>query len=174
MCGEHLDGGVSQNALMGSSPHVRGAPISASQLSLQIGIIPACAGSTIPYPKYRAYVRDHPRMCGEHPHKRAHGQEARGIIPACAGSTSCPLRRCSAAWDHPRMCGEHLAVMYVSGSKLGSSPHVRGAHVAQLNSTVTGEIIPACAGSTKGDCTNCTCLRDHPRMCGEHAWQMER
>ena len=70
-------------------------------------IIPACAGSTSRRYFFLIFLRDHPRMCGEHtegawrrvykqgssPHVRgahhAHAQHrsCRGIIPACAGST---------------------------------------------------------------------------------------
>ena len=141
-------------ALRGSSPHARGAPV-----------LPASEGER---------VRDHPRMRGEHRARRALPAGWHRIIPACAGSTyrdtdlitlvagSSPhargarrrrrprARRC---WDHPRMRGEHLfhgfTMLYLAriipacaGSTVkallavtrepGSSPHARGALECRL------------------------------------------
>ena len=107
MCGEHSMGSCSRRGCWGSSPHVRGAPALPSTSSMVIGIIPACAGSTLETIRYQHAMWDHPRMCGEHwfgdllravwagssPHVRgAHPVfigvvYEHGIIPACAGST---------------------------------------------------------------------------------------
>ena len=107
MCGEHS---LSKSIVMlkeGSSPHVRGALPACPPRSSLSGIIPACAGSTFRLSARRLFLRDHPRMCGEHlrllkrmvfvagssPHVRgAHEFHVQrddwsGIIPACAGST---------------------------------------------------------------------------------------
>ena len=97
---------------------------------MNVGIIPACAGSTIPPSAGRESGRDHPRMCGEHaltvtatdsrggssPHVRGARPEGvklgglPGIIPACAGSTYFELVSVRPLRDHPRMCGEHSLV----------------------------------------------------------------
>ena len=133
----------------GSSPHARGAPSVEALTAKQnvdhprmrgehrlrrvvreryLGIIPACAGSTI-HKQFRAdlvagsspHARgvqsalerygnswwDHPRMRGEHLNRTSNPFEWGGIIPACAGSTS------PAASPRPR--------------RSGSSPHARGA-----------------------------------------------
>ena len=154
----------------------------------EIGIIPACAGSTfvIVYPP--RFSRDHPRMCGEHlwmqastgatsgssPHvrgalwPRVSGRASIGIIPACAGSTRYSTTGKQGRRDHPRMCGEHGGVNNYNNPTLGSSPHVRGAHAMTGEKTQVYGIIPACAGSTR---PNLDCPRlwgDHPRMYGEH------
>ena len=152
------------------------------------GIIPACAGSTSPWPSASARCGDHPRMCGEHssgpaliadipgssPHVRgAHAvtdceTPPSGIIPACAGSTVGLSVDGDEPWDHPRMCGEHFKCDSYVSDYVGSSPHVRGApYHRQYRSRASG-IIPACAGSTPR-MFPCRCVsRDHPRMCGEH------
>ena len=53
-------------APQGSSPHVRGAHNLTVDSVQNIGIIPACAGSTSRQ-KPREYQNQyHPRMCGEH------------------------------------------------------------------------------------------------------------
>ena len=107
MCGEHWWRPLRLCPIWGSSPHVRGAPTACRIRSAQVGIIPACAGSTASRIASMVLDRDHPRMCGEHslriilriwalgssPHVRGalHDylsvNEFTGIIPACAGST---------------------------------------------------------------------------------------
>ena len=65
-CGEHS---ISANVLktsLGSSPRMRGAPCRINVGGLQIGIIPADAGSTKPYAHALPSFQDHPRGCGEH------------------------------------------------------------------------------------------------------------
>ena len=53
-------------------------------------------------------------------------------------------------------------------ARLGSSPHVRGAHRIQGRGRHLAGIIPACAGSTGELVTTINAIGDHPRMCGEH------
>ena len=93
-------------------------------------------------------------MCGEHPPRRCLVSICHGIIPACAGSTGQSLRR---------SCGSR-----------GSSPHVRGAQVADEAVSLEPGIIPACAGSTERAGRSGSVARDHPRMCGEHSGLSER
>ena len=127
MCGEHVLGLEVAAAHEGSSPHVRGARVGFLPDQLEVGIIPACAGSTGLHAIRGCSLRDHPRMCGEHttddsfnldhmgssPHVRgAHCETCpsvfeTGIIPACAGSTHSKPTTRSSIRDHPRMCGEH-------------------------------------------------------------------
>ena len=66
MCGEHVGYHFSPAVSLGSSPHVRGALMTVPKARQLLGIIPACAGSTMQYPQRRVVRRDHPRMCGEH------------------------------------------------------------------------------------------------------------
>ena len=107
MCGEHYGDSDFVNELEGSSPHVRGARFIKSATQDAVGIIPACAGSTVEQLFLTTVIGDHPRMCGEHtdlgkivrvqwgssPHVRGapvmrlSGVHRAGIIPACAGST---------------------------------------------------------------------------------------
>ncbi len=107
MCGEHHDYFDRLDGIEGSSPHVRGAPLACDVDALLVGIIPACAGSTMAVTRCRLLRWDHPRMCGEHrvrgaDHCGSEGSSPHvrgaliiiltflyliGIIPACAGST---------------------------------------------------------------------------------------
>ena len=147
MCGEHCCTCALMPAIVGSSPHVRGAPITKATVPMMNGIIPACAGSTFRPRGHVSGYRDHPRMCGEHsfnihqfageqgssPHvrgARSGGSSVSllmGIIPACAGSTKGSITVKSTLRDHPRMCGEHKKIKGITGGAAGSSPHVRGA-----------------------------------------------
>ena len=128
MCGEHITPNPFANAVLGSSPHVRGAQNLLPIMQDLDGIIPACAGSTCARLSARLEHGDHPRMCGEHrisvntvsssagssPHVRGARSAllvapcVPGIIPACAGSTKGAFGIQGRHWDHPRMCGEHL------------------------------------------------------------------
>ena len=189
MCGEHFIISARGLGKTGSSPHVRGA---LSQLQCPcrwLGIIPACAGSTLFCHRFFGRFRDHPRMCGEHlpesaicghsrgssPHVRGAQnllpimQDLDGIIPACAGSTVSWRIRRPPCRDHPRMCGEHNRGSSFGQSHKGSSPHVRGARQACDDALQESGIIPACAGSTTVGKTKLLFIWDHPRMCGEHA-----
>ena len=107
MRGEHLVDEVFSGEVWGSSPHARGAPVEKPLERVKRGIIPACAGSTILWPRCARALGDHPRMRGEHQllrplsvSSRGSSPHARGapailriderhvrIIPACAGST---------------------------------------------------------------------------------------
>ena len=174
MCGEHKSKTRAMKHRAGSSPHVRGAPRKGTGAPSDSGIIPACAGSTLNRSGEGSYLRDHPRMCGEHvgafdvgaddagssPHVRGARRTSsnrfvrRGIIPACAGSTSSLTLVAVLSRDHPRMCGEHPRQRYFTTVQPGSSPHVRGAHDRNVSLTRLGGIIPACAGSTSRTSSN--------------------
>ena len=147
MCGEHEAFGTSASKAQGSSPHVRGALRPHPRGFKSRGIIPACAGSTDGCMPLMLALRDHPRMCGEHPlisivtvwslgsspHVRGaltslrRSRPEAGIIPACAGSTHVCVAAIGALRDHPRMCGEHDVKPEAIRLNAGSSPHVRGA-----------------------------------------------
>ena len=188
MCGEHYGDSDFVNELEGSSPHVRGAPLANGRDIYTTGIIPACAGSTLPLIRSPTPYWDHPRMCGEHSYKvlcctvhwgssphvrgallqRQRHRIRAGIIPACAGSTW--SMAIGTAWDgdHPRMCGEHRISVNTVSSSAGSSPHVRGALRETRQKLQYSGIIPACAGSTFDMIEILRQIGDHPRMCGEH------
>ena len=190
MCGEHDCVPLDFPLDSGSSPHVRGAPDLLFQVIQCLGIIPACAGSTLATPSGRRTHGDHPRMCGEHmavtgyqdapwgssPHVRGAPQSPtafgnpHGIIPACAGSTFRPTMADARPRDHPRMCGEHIKYTLEGATSQGSSPHVRGAQNGESAKRRRHGIIPACAGSTYSGLFQTVTPRDHPRMCGEHCF----
>ena len=87
MRGEHLHAATMIIQDPGSSPHARGAPAWNTRINHDVGIIPACAGSTDTSRIKRPRIKDHPRMRGEHGCLIARNTLGGGIIPACAGST---------------------------------------------------------------------------------------
>ena len=186
--GEHLGLRTMGRGCFGSSPHTRGALGVGVHLFGGGWIIPAYAGSTGPRERLPTCLRDHPRIRGEHPVCERHqvfrsgssphtrgarlwGRRRPGrrrIIPAYAGSTTLrpPSRRSMP--DHPRIRGEHLGLRTMGRGCFGSSPHTRGALGVGVHLFGGGWIIPAYAGSTGPRERLPTCLRDHPRIRGEH------
>ena len=106
-CGEHYVPRTASWCGTGSSPRMRGAPMTAHSRMHDCRIIPADAGSTVSIPTKRQRCGDHPRGCGEHSwfpptpfwgsgsSPRMRGAQivlcnpisVIGIIPADAGST---------------------------------------------------------------------------------------
>ena len=149
MRGEHQREAFRCGDGTGSSPLARGALVVHHVALVPVGIIPACAGSTLA----RAVVV----------------HLADGIIPACAGSTGGREAARFGVWDHPRLRGEHSGWDTADACVVGSSPLARGARAEGGRRRERQGIIPACAGSTPSGPT-CTCrCWDHPRLRGEHA-----
>ena len=179
----------------GSSPHTRGARLHGENKRVSRGIIPAYAGSTATAPAaiqaatwiIPAYAGSTTRTSttprgrpGSSPHTRgAHGKLRLipcgvGIIPAYAGSTCTCWRAPRRASDHPRIRGEHVAWVAACQALRGSSPHTRGALDSREDDGPTLGIIPAYAGSTPTRLRPSDCLRDHPRIRGEHRGRAHR
>ena len=93
-----------------------------------------------------------------------------GIIPAYAGSTPCCRWACRSLRDHPRVCGEHNNGGNGGVNMRGSSPRMRGARRRRGREDARERIIPAYAGSTCHPALGQASPRDHPRVCGEHAF----
>ena len=136
MRGEHYGDSDFVDELEGSSPHARGTHAAFEKAIAATGIIPACAGNTVPSYAGRSCSGDHPRMRGEHvtlqpryvakrgssPHARGtlcgcfRACRVGGIIPACAGNTRRAYKKLTRRRDHPRMRGEHCIIPRVIGS----------------------------------------------------------
>ena len=171
-CGEHQNTPSGRNALMGSSPRMRGA---LTRIFLTDCTRP---GSW----------KDHPRGCGEHlkvsadgvpragssprmrgaPSRQQHEPRIVRIIPADAGSTTIKAINAVNIKDHPRGCGEHCGFENVDMTLLGSSPRMRGALRYLCGLAIRIRIIPADAGSTEKHVVAPYEIGDHPRGCGEH------
>ena len=186
-CGEQNAGMANPVPYTGSSPRVRGAGSGLEQRGRHRGIIPARAGSRIPYEWVDGPKRDHPRACGEQesivvdpsassgssPRVRGAGPSpitlgaTCGIIPARAGSSRACGRGATGSWDHPRACGEQNPPVVVADGNVGSSPRMRGAALECGELVVEPGIIPARAGSSLSSSSLSRSSWDHPRACGE-------
>ncbi len=186
--GEH---GLNANALpagTGSPPHTRGAPMPSHATKLSFRITPAYAGSTTWTDGIDEYLRDHPRIRGEHlvatptgtglqgspPHTRGALAIDRleyvlhGITPAYAGSTHLTSYAIRHHPDHPRIRGEHITMPEPTWTFMGSPPHTRGALDETIDWTNSTRITPAYAGSTLRLLASYARDGDHPRIRGEH------
>ena len=92
----------------------------------------------------------------------------RRITPAHAGKTRAVAERAATAEDHPRACGENLLRFYVSASRLGSPPRMRGKLCAVCVKLSLPRITPAHAGKTVVFDGDASYKQDHPRACGEN------
>ena len=76
--------------------------------------------------------------------------------------------------DHPRIRGEHVRPQVPQAGFEGSSPHTRGAPLAEIDPRQIGRIIPAYAGSTQYARSIPLLFPDHPRIRGEHRRRARR
>ena len=149
VCGEHSSMSASEQMEAGSSPRMRGTPITTKKYGHAVGIIPAYAGNTEASVSWVCGDGDHPRVCGEHipaiissirnagssPRMRGtplSGEDAFGrvgIIPAYAGNTRSMKSGIGLCGDHPRVCGEHRFIGSNKYRAVGSSPRMRGTQV---------------------------------------------
>ena len=152
----------------GSSPRVRGKPASAYSIDTRVGLIPACAGKTLPLLLLLENNRAHPRVCGENvpilfkalstvgssPRVRGKhyvvsaGRITQRLIPACAGKTTGTAFLSIVLSAHPRVCGENGGDPKKENTTSGSSPRVRGKPPQPISWLTPQRLIPACAGKT--------------------------
>ena len=169
VCGERRPGSSRPRASAGSSPRVRGTPLSCTARAGRMRFIPACAGNAARKLTPRLSRAVHPRVCGERPTARDAGGSNGGssprvrgtltasiardcdgrFIPACAGNAmAVPNAACSSP-VHPRVCGERSAAARSISSIAGSSPRVRGTLEGEPLAREIIRFIPACAGNAR-------------------------
>ena len=177
---------VSSNS--GSSPRGRGTR-SRHLSSLQGGrFIPAWAGNTCRIGRCRCDRAVHPRVGGEHHHRRlperqCFGSSPRGrgtlapfvrftvmrrFIPAWAGNTASFRSDPLLASVHPRVGGEHVHRPDRLIQRIGSSPRGRGTRICPGQSHLPLRFIPAWAGNTRQKRQPSDVCAVHPRVGGEH------
>ena len=100
---------------------------------------------------------------------RAYEHLVGGLIPACAGKTEIRIRPHEALEAHPRMRGENVRARRMRMGAGGSSPHARGKHTSVRQGSVSGGLIPACAGKTRVVSPPLVHGWAHPRMRGENS-----
>ncbi len=127
MRGEHFRFSQSVHVVPGSSPHARGAPGLSHRAGVELGLIPACAGSTSSLSGSRWCWWAHPRMRGEHSLDQLAVMVMRGSSPHARGARSCTLAPLTTIRLIPACAGSTIVTHTLVGSCGGSSPHARGA-----------------------------------------------
>ena len=146
-CGEHVSAQFLYLEEVGSSPHLRGTPITNLSVPPMVRFIPAPAGNTGRGTIEAGFSPVHPRTCGEHVDGGVpHGYEA-GSSPHLRGT---PARhRPSFVYAlHPRTCGEHVPTRLSPSGRTASSPHLRGTRLPLAERPGFARFIPAPAGNT--------------------------
>ena len=187
-CGAHCNSDDYNNALLGSSPRMRGSRKGTSRVTIPAGIIPAHAGLTNIAHCLSLQIRDHPRACGAHMmiipfrylswgssprmrgsrYNRVDNIIIAGIIPAHAGLTPHNHHVRYSLRDHPRACGAHVMKKELDAYTTGSSPRMRGSRHEKVDGIGKSGIIPAHAGLTHFLKLSRLQSWDHPRACGAH------
>ena len=148
VCGEHRVLAACERLMEGSSPRVRGTPLTGRPYRQSQRFIPACAGNTTPRAGGRLLDGgSSPRVRGTRRSAAGTGP-ARRFIPACAGNTAWYARVPRNRPVHPRVCGEHLVAGVGLPADRGSSPRVRGTRRTPPARRRRPRFIPACAGNT--------------------------
>ena len=165
---------------------MRGKQPSAQHGRRAVRIIPAHAGQTARDSETRCAHADHPRACGANPAGRTPCRAPAGssprmrgkllnrcreglrsrIIPAHAGQTPYTWAGSVADADHPRACGANQYRDTRGLLSYGSSPRMRGKHLAKNLLPFPARIIPAHAGQTRRRAGQSCLQPDHPRACG--------
>ena len=86
VCGEHIPAIISSIRNAGSSPRMRGTPLSGEDAFGRVGIIPAYAGNTRSMKSGIGLCGDHPRVCGEHRFIGSNKYRAVGSSPRMRGT----------------------------------------------------------------------------------------
>ena len=146
MCGEKVFKPVGRDDVEGSPPRVRGEALNCNIAICDERITPACAGRSDTDTTTGAYVKDHPRVCGEKSRSfsrpprrsgsppRVRGEDTEctkhhvvlGITPACAGRSCRTMHQQKLYQDHPRVRGEKVYRLGHPRPVGGSPPRARG------------------------------------------------
>ena len=93
-----------------------------------------------------------------------------GITPAYAGKRQATPQSIAQPRDHPRVCGEKAMMLHMREKVSGSPPRMRGKVFVWSRFFVCAGITPAYAGKSHV-ASNCPGdIQDHPRVCGEKAY----
>ena len=160
---------ISSIKASGSPLHMRGKADDDLRAEGITGITPAHAGKRLEIGSPVGLSWDHPRTCGEKPHRRPRqpvlpGSSphmrgkvllgfflpcTQGIIPAHAGKSCKRPSGIGRRRDHPRTCGEKSTDNLLALADLGSPPHMRGKDVGQILQRQDVGITPAHAGKSR-------------------------
>ena len=126
VCGEHPICAANPEAVLGSSPRMRGTRTTQPTKNRQRRIIPAYAGNTSHGICRVMDTWDHPRVCGEHQCKKTERHLAWGSSPRMRGTHGFHAGLAQVFGIIPAYAGNTLDAMRDHASGSGSSPRMRG------------------------------------------------
>ena len=188
VCGENLGLTVYDAKGKGTSPRMRGKLTGISLAFQTIRNIPAYAGKTNCNGVLLVPLTEHPRVCGENPMMILSRLCKSGTSPRMRGKLRMLGYSDYVPEEHPRVCGENSVVCLYEGPSVGTSPYagktgdhgragrvgkgtsprMRGKHLAGVLWGGTRRNIPAYAGKTHLHIQPKTRRKEHPRVCGEN------
>ena len=167
VCGEKPRALLINATASGSPPRMRGKVPPPELLPVGLGITPAYAGKSANKHETHFLVKDHPRVCGEKPERKAPRRPRLGSPPRMRGKETDSRRQCCSAGITPAYAGKRT-LFCLAGRRNRDHPRVCGEK--SMYSGVFYEryrITPAYAGkSFPAGCPRSR-SRDHPRVCGE-------
>ena len=186
-CGERLVDAPDDLVQGGSSPRLRGTPAWWTITGFGVRFIPAPAGNAAGRAQPAPHWSVHPRACGERvvnntdsrqmtgSSPRLRGTQAQDhpepdglrFIPAPAGNATRSTATATQRTVHPRACGERAASIDNDSRIRGSSPRLRGTHLALSDQRHGLRFIPAPAGNACSISSRRRSQSVHPRACGE-------
>ena len=151
----------------GSPPRARGRRVRWAQASANLGLTPACAGTSGLTRRPGLSSRAHPRVRGDVHLYRGVALRRIGLTPACAGTSKCRPCPQSLVGAHPRVRGDVTARHWSVLLGAGSPPRARGRHRPSLVSPARRGLTPACAGTSGAWIGELKMWRAHPRVRGD-------
>lgn len=119
--------GIRYPPLVGSPPRARGALRFLEERGGEVGIIPACAGSTTAASSAAWLLGDHPGVRREYMPADVWRELDTGSPPHARGALPAQVRFDPLLGITPA-CGEHVRNEVGRGNDIGSPPHQWGAH----------------------------------------------
>ncbi len=186
-CGDTQPPGDAKRTDRGLSPRVRGHLSGRPNRSVQVGTIPAGAGTPSRARFARRAIRDYPRGCGDTRYCVSLQTIATGLSPRVRGhllriaSPLSPMRTIPAGAgtpaanripvvpdeDYPRGCGDTVVGFLAAILEQGLSPRVRGHRPLERRAGRPGRTIPAGAGTPDTLGVDRFAGQDYPRGCGD-------
>ena len=151
----------------GSPPRARGRLHGFGRSPPEIGLTPACAGTSRRSrhdPRHRP--GSPPRARGRHALEFL-GEVGVGLTPACAGTSTVRHGAMSRSWAHPRVRGDVGESSHDKIIKMGSPPRARGRRGGDERHGLPVGLTPACAGTSLADWLRQAKPGAHPRVRGD-------
>ena len=117
---------------------------------------------------------EHPRVRGDHPSASARSILTVGTPPRARGSPGLHRPDDGGDGEHPRVRGDHAARPSRIRAATGTPPRARGSLRGRDHDPARGGNTPACAGITSSRSRTSESRTEHPRVRGDHGWELTR